>query len=106
MKEISASNCGRKDQFCEAFIKAPAQRAEEPGVETDIIRAMFLKVLPCTGCNGCLGKGACAHMLVFGIGDCKSFGKVTNVIESAYGAAMEIVEAAPPQYQEGDYTYR
>jgi multimeric flavodoxin WrbA len=59
MKKIIALNCGRKNQFCETFIKAAAQGAEEFGVETEIIRAMSLKVLPCNGCNACFQKGVC-----------------------------------------------
>ena len=59
MKKIIALSCGRKNQFCETLIKEAAMGAEEFGVETEIIRAMSLKVLPCNGCNGCMQKGVC-----------------------------------------------
>jgi multimeric flavodoxin WrbA len=59
MKKIIALNCGRKNQFCETFIKEAAMGAEELGVETEIINAMTLKVLPCNGCNACYQKGVC-----------------------------------------------
>jgi len=35
MKKIIALNCGRKNQFCETFIKEAAMGAEELGVETE-----------------------------------------------------------------------
>jgi multimeric flavodoxin WrbA len=59
MKKIIALNCGRKNQFCETLIRAAAQGATELGVETEIIRAMSLKVLPCNNCNACFAKGSC-----------------------------------------------
>lgn len=59
MKKIIALSCGRKNQFCETLIKEAAMGAEELGVETEIIRAMSLKVLPCNACNACYQKGVC-----------------------------------------------
>ena len=59
MKKIIALSCGRKNQMSETLIKEAAMGAEELGVETEIIRAMSLKVLPCTGCGACNTKGVC-----------------------------------------------
>ncbi len=59
MKKIIALSCGRKNQFSETLIKEAAMGAEELGVETEIIRAMSLKVLPCNGCGACNTKGVC-----------------------------------------------
>jgi multimeric flavodoxin WrbA len=60
MKKIIGLSCGRKNQFCESLLKEAAMGAEEFGIETEIIRAMTLKVLPCNGCNRCLQTGKCA----------------------------------------------
>ena len=54
MKKIIGLSCGRKNGNCETLLKSAAMGAEEFGVETEIIRAMELKVLPCRGCQGCL----------------------------------------------------
>ena len=59
MKRIIALSCGRKNQFSETLIKAAAMGAEELGVETEIIRAMSLRVMPCNGCNACYLTGVC-----------------------------------------------
>ncbi len=59
MKKIIGLSCGRKNSFCETFLKEAAMGAEELGVETEIIRAMSLKVLPCMGCNKCAETGKC-----------------------------------------------
>jgi multimeric flavodoxin WrbA len=59
MKRIIGLSCGRKNQFCETLLKEAAMGAEEFGVETEIIRAMSLKVLPCKGCTACFGTGKC-----------------------------------------------
>ena len=53
MKKIIGLSCGRKNGNSETLLRAAAKGAAELGVETEIIRAMSLKVLPCTGCHGC-----------------------------------------------------
>jgi len=53
MKKIIGLSCGRKNGNSETLLKAAAMGAAELGVETEIIRAMSLKVLPCTGCHAC-----------------------------------------------------
>jgi multimeric flavodoxin WrbA len=53
MKKIIGLSCGRKNGNSETLLKAAAMGAAELGVETEIIRAMSLKVLPCTGCGAC-----------------------------------------------------
>lgn len=53
MKKIIGLSCGRKNRNSETMLKAAAMGAAELGVETEIIRAMSLKVLPCTGCHAC-----------------------------------------------------
>jgi len=53
LKKIIALSCGRKNAMCETFIKEAAMGAEELGVETEIIRAMSLRVLPCIQCGAC-----------------------------------------------------
>ena len=53
MKKIIGLSCGRKNGNSETLLKAAAMGAAELGVETEIIRAMSLKVLPCTGCQAC-----------------------------------------------------
>ena len=55
-KKIIGLSCGSKNGNCETYLKAAAMGAEEFGVETEIIRAMELKVLPCRGCGGCNPK--------------------------------------------------
>ncbi len=59
MKKIIGLSCGRKNGNCETLLKSAAQGAEEFGVETEIIRAMSLKVLPCTGCWACMETHKC-----------------------------------------------
>ena len=59
MKKIIALSCGRRNQLSETFLKEAAMGAEELGVETEIIRAMSLRVLPCTGCGACDRTGHC-----------------------------------------------
>jgi multimeric flavodoxin WrbA len=60
MKKIIALSCGRKNRFTESLIKEAAMGAEELGIETEIIRAMSLKVLPCRGCDDrCVKSGKC-----------------------------------------------
>jgi len=59
VKKIIGLSCGRKNGMCESFLRAAAAGAQEVGVETEIIRAMELKVLPCKGCRGCRTLGRC-----------------------------------------------
>ena len=59
MKKIIGLSCGRKNGFCESLLKEAAMGAEEFGIETEIIRAMSLKVLPCNACNACFVTGKC-----------------------------------------------
>lgn len=60
MNKIIALSCGRKNSFTENLIKEAAMGAEELGIETEIIRAMSLKVLPCRGCDHlCMKSGEC-----------------------------------------------
>jgi multimeric flavodoxin WrbA len=60
MKKIIALSCGRKNHVTESLIKSAAMGAEELGIETEIIRAMSLKVLPCRGCDElCIKSGKC-----------------------------------------------
>jgi len=59
MKKIIGLSCGRKNGNCETLLKSAAMGAEELGVETEIIRAMSLKVQPCRGCWGCMETHKC-----------------------------------------------
>ncbi|MBN1367462.1 MAG: flavodoxin family protein [Dehalococcoidales bacterium] len=53
MKKIIGLSTGRKNGNCEILLKEAAKGAAELGVETEIIRAMDLRVLPCKGCFAC-----------------------------------------------------
>jgi multimeric flavodoxin WrbA len=53
MKKIIGLSCGTANGFSETLLKAAAVGAAELGIDTEIIRAMSLKVLPCKGCNTC-----------------------------------------------------
>ncbi|MGD9118601.1 MAG: flavodoxin family protein [Dehalococcoidia bacterium] len=59
MKKIIGLSCGRKNGNCETFLKAALMGAAELGVESEIIRAMDLKVLPCDACDACFRTGKC-----------------------------------------------
>ncbi|MCL4371251.1 MAG: flavodoxin family protein [Chloroflexi bacterium] len=59
-QKIIGLSCGRKHGNSEHFLKAALMAAEEEGVESQIIRAMDLKVLPCNSCWACLKSGRCA----------------------------------------------
>ncbi len=61
MKKIIGMTCGKKNGNSESFLKAALMGAEEYGVESEIIRVMDLKVLPCKGCWGCSKTGKCIH---------------------------------------------
>jgi len=52
-KKIIALSCGSRNGTNETFIKAAAKGALEFGIETEIIRAVDLKVEPCRGCMAC-----------------------------------------------------
>ena len=58
-KKIIGLSCGKKHGNSEAFLKAALMEAEELGVESEIIRAMDLKVLPCKACGACQKTGTC-----------------------------------------------
>ncbi len=65
-KKIIGLSCGRKNGNSEILLKEACMGAEELGAETEIIRAMELRVKPCTGCESCFitlskgGKAKCA----------------------------------------------
>jgi len=61
MKKIVALSCGRKNGMCETLLKEAAMGAEEFGIETEIIRALNLRVLPCNGCGACDRTGVCSR---------------------------------------------
>jgi multimeric flavodoxin WrbA len=60
MKKIIGLSCGRKNGNSETLLRAAAKGAAELGVTTEIIRAMTLKVLPCTGCQACEKTQKCS----------------------------------------------
>ena len=53
-RKIIGLSCGRKNGNSEILLKEAAIGAEEFGIETEIIRAMELRVKPCNGCDACL----------------------------------------------------
>jgi flavone/flavonol reductase len=59
-QRIIGLSCGRRNGNSENFLKAALMAAEEEGVESEIIRAMDLKVLPCNSCWTCMKTGRCA----------------------------------------------
>jgi multimeric flavodoxin WrbA/uncharacterized Zn finger protein (UPF0148 family) len=61
MDKIIGLSFGRKYGNCEAFLKAALMAAEEDGVESEIIRAIDLKILPCTSCGACFRNAKCPH---------------------------------------------
>jgi len=52
-KKIIGLSCGRKNGNSEILLKEAIMGAEELGMESEIIRAMELRVKPCTGCEAC-----------------------------------------------------
>lgn len=52
-QKIIGLSCGRKNGNSEILLKEALMGAGELGVESDIIRAMDLRVKPCTGCESC-----------------------------------------------------
>lgn len=66
-KKIIGLSCGRKNGNSECLLKEALMGAEELGVEGEIIRAMDLRVKPCTGCETCsmsLSKGGPARCAI------------------------------------------
>jgi multimeric flavodoxin WrbA len=53
IKKIIGLSCGRKNGNSEILLKEALMGAEELGVASEIIRAMELRVKPCTGCESC-----------------------------------------------------
>ena len=52
-KKIIGLSCGRKNGNSEILLKEALMGADDLGVESEIIRAMELRVKPCTGCESC-----------------------------------------------------
>lgn len=52
-KKIIGLSCGRKNGNSEILLKEALMGAEELGIESEIIRAMELRVKPCKGCEAC-----------------------------------------------------
>jgi len=52
-KKIIGLSTGRVNGNSEILLKEALMAAEELGIESEIIRAMELKVRPCTGCEAC-----------------------------------------------------
>ncbi len=52
-RKIIGLSCGRKNGNSEILLKEALMEAEDLGVESEIIRAMELRVKPCTGCESC-----------------------------------------------------
>jgi multimeric flavodoxin WrbA len=61
MERIIGLSFGRKNGNCEAFLKAALMAAEEDGIESDIIRAIELKIVPCKSCGACFKNAKCPH---------------------------------------------
>jgi multimeric flavodoxin WrbA len=52
-KKIIGLSCGRINGNSEILLKEALMGAEEIGVQSEIIRAMELRVKHCTGCEAC-----------------------------------------------------
>jgi len=52
-RKIIGLSCGRKNGNSEILLKEACMGAEELGVESEIIRAMDLRIKPCKGCEAC-----------------------------------------------------
>ena len=52
-KKIIGLSTGRINGNCEILLKEALMAAEEQGIQSEIIRAMELRVRPCTGCEAC-----------------------------------------------------
>ena len=90
MKKIIALSCGWKNGNCETYIRAAAKGAKEFGVETEIIRAVDLKVLPCRGCMACSVKGQRAHT-----GKCVIKDDVQWILEKTILSDAALILAVP-----------
>ena len=59
-KKIIGLSCGRANGNGEILLKEALMAAEELGMQSEIIRAMELRVKPCKGCEACstaMGRG-------------------------------------------------
>jgi len=66
-KRIIGLSCGRVNGNSEILLKEALMGAEEIGVGSEIIRAMELRVKPCTGCEACsmaMAKGKEARCVI------------------------------------------
>lgn len=66
-KKIIGLSCGRINGNSETLLKEALMAAGELGVESEIIRAMELRLKPCTGCETCsmsLAKGGPARCAI------------------------------------------
>ena len=61
MAKIIGLSFGRQNSNSEAFLKAALMAAEGDGVESEIIRAMDMKILPCTNCRACFRNQTCPY---------------------------------------------
>jgi multimeric flavodoxin WrbA len=52
-KRLVGLSCGRVNGNSEILLKEALMAVEEKGIETELIRAMELRVKPCTGCESC-----------------------------------------------------
>jgi multimeric flavodoxin WrbA len=59
--KIVGLSFGRKNGNSETFLKTALMAAEEDGVETEIIRAIELKITPCIACGACFKAQKCPH---------------------------------------------
>jgi multimeric flavodoxin WrbA len=92
-KKIIGLSCGTPNGNCESFIKEAAMGAEEFGIETEIIRAQQLKVLPCRGCMKCSPPGQTPHT-----GKCVIKDDVQWILEKTVLGDDALIVAAPVYY--------
>lgn len=67
VKKIIGLSCGRINGNSEIMLKEALMAAAEHGIEHEIIRAMELRVKPCTGCEACsltLSRGGTARCTI------------------------------------------
>ena len=95
MKKIVALSCGWKNGNCETYIRAAAKGAKEFGVETEIIRAVDLKILPCRGCMACSqrAKGGRPHS-----GKCAINDDVEWILQKTVLSDAALIIAVPVFY--------
>jgi multimeric flavodoxin WrbA len=60
-KKIVGLSFGRKNGNSETFLKTALMAAEEEGMETEIIRAIELKITPCIACGACFKTRKCPY---------------------------------------------